>query len=388
MPSSSIRDVLPNLQIGVWPPGPKNSITDVEGVLVHTQSIHAPASDTHDAVNTGVTTILPRKHWYRDCCYAGICRFNGAGELTGSHWIAETGLLNSPIIITGTFGIGAAHQGVYEYLCRDQPEFKEAPTLPVVGETWDGQLSDVGSFAVTPDHIVTGIRNATSDAVSLGNTGGGTGMVCHQYKGGTGSSSRIIAGHDIQDQTKRSYTVGVLVQANYGKKRNLRIGGVPIGRLLMEQDEKAAAAATYQEPNTARKDGSIIIIIATDAPLHPLQLQRLATRATVGLSRVGGLGHNGSGDIFLAFSTANKDALQNAGNWIGGGKDPAFEPKLLQLQALDENTINELMEGAADATEEAIYNALCAAETMTKAGHTIEALPLDRVKRIMEKYLI
>lgn len=388
MPRPRIRQLLPKLWLGNWRPGPQNSITDVPGVLVHTQSIRLAGSDDRGPVNTGATVILPRKDFLRESCYAGICRFNGCGELTGSHWVEETGLLNSAITITGTFGIGAAHQGVLEYVVQEYPNENDWSLLPVIGETWDGRLSDVSRFAVKPQHIVDGIKKASDDPVPEGNTGGGTGMVCHGFKGGTGSSSRRISGSDARDRSKKEYTIGALVQANYGKPKDLRIGGAPIGRLLLGESasgklEQLQGGSTRE----AKEDGSIIIVIATDAPLHPLQLQRLAKRATVGLARVGGLGHNGSGDIFLAFSTANKEALKNGLSW-GGNEPTTWEPHLLQLEAIGEETINELMEGVADATEEAIYNALCAAETMEgRKGTVVKALPLDDVQRLMAKYL-
>ena len=364
-----VRDVLPKLYLGKWQPGSKNSITDVPGVLAHTQSIHIPKSDIHDVVNTGITTILPRKDFFFNACYAGIFRFNGNGEMTGTHWINETGLLHMPIIITNTFAVGAAHQGVNEYgvkyFTNSEGEVNWF-ALPVVGETFDGYLNDVRKFAVQSEHIIKSIEGATSDAVKEGNTGGGTAMVCHQFKGGTGSSSRVIHG-----SKEEIYTVAALVQANYGRHETLRIGGVPVGRLLAEEEEV--------KETPGKKDGSIIVIIATDVPLHPLQLQRVATRATVGLARVGGNGNNGSGDIFLAFSTANKIPAQY---------DPDDNrPQTHHVEVLHDETIDAVFSAAADATEEAIYNALCSAETMTgRRGHTVEALPLARVQRIMEKY--
>lgn len=366
-----IRDILPKLYLGNWQQGPKNSMTDVSGVLVHTQSIHLPKTEAHEAVHTGVTTILPRREFFDHACYAGIFRFNGNGEMTGSHWINETGLLHSPIVITNTFAVGAAHQGVNEYCTRRyRSEDGEVDwfMLPVVAETFDGYLNDVREFAIKPEHIIRGIENASEEPVREGNTGGGTAMICHGFKGGTGSSSRIISGSDSRD-----YTVAALVQANYGAKSMLRIGGVPIGRLLAEEAGPTKGMA-------GKKDGSIIVIIATDVPLHPLQLQRLAKRATAGLVRVGGNGENGSGDIFLAFSTANKIAVQQDLQEV--------RPRNVAVEVLDDETIDAVFYAAADATEEAIYNALCSAETMAgRKGRVIDALPLERVKHLMERYL-
>ncbi|KAL2138899.1 hypothetical protein VTI28DRAFT_6056 [Corynascus sepedonium] len=393
-----VRDLLPNLYLGRFQPGPSNSFTDVPGVLVHVESIHLPPTGKAGAVNTGVTTILPRKDFFHHACYAGIFRFNGSGELTGSHWIEETGLLHSPIILTNSFAVGAAYQGIYEYAIREYSDEKGRVDwfmLPVVGETFDGFLNDISQFAVKPEHIVRGIELATSDPVLEGNTGGGTGMVCHYFKGGTGTSSRIVPGFDSwgDGQNEKSYVVSALVQANYGKGDALRIGGAPVGRILQEELQKAAegdaekeAAIKDLENEKNRKDGSIIVIIATDAPLHPLQLQRLAKRATSGLSRVGGVGHNPSGDIFLAFSTANEIPVQTV-TANSRSVDP-WKPTPMNVQVLDDQSINALFEAAADTTEEAIYNALCMAETMEGVdGRVIEALPLERVKQLMGKYL-
>jgi len=391
-----IRELLPELYLGRFPPGRLNSLTDVPGVLVHTESIHAAPSGKVDVVNTGVTTILPRRNFFDDACYAGLFRFNGSGELTGSHWIEETGLLHSPIILTNSFSVGACYQGIYEHAIRDHRDENGRVDwfmLPVVGETYDGFLNDIAHMSVKPEHVVRGIDAANADAVPEGNTGGGTGNVCHFFKGGTGNSSRVVAGFDQQGNDK-DYTVAALVQANYGRPDALRIGGAPIGRLLQQETQTAAAADARKKAalekldgEKTRKDGSIIVILAADAPLHPQQLQRLAKRATSGLSRVGGAGHNLSGDIFLAFSTANHIPAQTV-----TGKKRAVDPwkptPIDSVVVLDDNTINSLFDAAADATEEAIYNALCMAESMVGVdGRVVEALPLDRVKSLMEKYL-
>lgn len=393
-PRRRLRDVLPDLHLGFHKPGPKNAITDVEGVLTHTHTIH----DKDGTVNTGVTTILPRKDWFHDACYAGIFRFNGSGEMTGSHWIEETGLLSSPIILTNSFSVGEAYRGIYDYAIKN---YKDAEggvdwfLLPVVAETFDGWLNDLTQFAVKPEHIVHGITNATGDLIPEGNTGGGTGMICHGHKGGTGTASRVVAGlgsagADGQHPPKQ-YTIGALVQSNYGRLKNLRISGAPIGRILFEElekanaDEAAKAAAAEADKAKDQKDGSIIVILATDAPLHPTQLQRIAKRATVGLSRVGSYGHNPSGDLFLAFSTANKIPVQTV-TAEARQVDP-FVARPLTVEVTDDQTINALFEAAADATEEAIYNALCMAETMVgHRGHKIEALDLEKLKTIMAKY--
>ncbi|KAF1848957.1 peptidase family T4 protein [Cucurbitaria berberidis CBS 394.84] len=398
-PRQRIRDVLPTVYLGRYAPGSKNSLTDVPGVLVSTQSIHesdkypnAPPS----AINTGVTTILPGKDWFENASFAGIFRFNGSGEMTGSHWIEETGLLRSPIIITGSLGVGSAYNGIYEYGLREHTDENGKADwflTPVVAETFDGFLHDVTKFAVTPQHVVDGIDAASSERVSEGNTGGGTGMICHWFKGGTGSSSRTIPAKD-----SKTYTVGALVQANYGKMWDFKIAGAPIGRIIYEEQERLFRENPTDPSRLAqskmlfkvaeakdKKDGSIIVILATDAPLHPTQLQRLAKRATVGLSRVGGWGTNPSGDIFLAFSTGN--TMNVLGVTENGEAVDPWVAKTLDIQMVEDQTINALFEAAADSVEEAIYNAVFMAETMEGNGNKIEALNTDRVKDLMQKYL-
>jgi D-aminopeptidase len=374
-----VRELLPELYLGKWKPGSLNSITDVPGVLVHTESIQ-PDQD----VNTGVTTILPRKDWFDYSCHAAIFKFNGSGEMTGSHWIEESGTLTSPIILTTNSSIGDAFRGVYEYVTRYHPT-KDGDmglfAFPVVTETYDGYLNKQSRFALTPDHVVRGILKATADAVPEGSTGGGTGMICHKFKGGTGSSSRIVPGID-NDGFQKDYTVGVLVQANYGLKEDLHIGGVPVGRILLSETQ-ASLLTSDPAAQGPHADGSIIVIIATDIPIIPVQLQRLAKRATVGLSRVGGYGSNGSGDIFLAFSTAARIPMQK----FEGGLDP-YTPLSFGVGTINNESINGVFEAVADATEEAIYNALCMAKTMTGyKGRTIEALDLDKTKDIVTKRL-
>jgi D-aminopeptidase len=381
-----IRELLPKLQIGRYRPGLLNSITDVPGVLVNTESIILPASTSHKEVNTGVTTILPRKDWFNKSCYAGYFRFNGSGEMTGSHWLDETGLLSSPIIITNSFAVGPCYTGIYEYAIR---EYKNENglcnwfLLPVVAETCDISLNDVTAFPIKPEHVVRGIDNASSKAVKEGNTGGGTGMVCQGFKGGTGSSSRTIVGivNDADRNEKLvPYIVGVLVQCNYGAQRDFRIGGIPIGRIIAAEAEDTAKGKQMPETIELNKDGSIIVVIATDAPLTPTQLQRLAKRATVGLSRVGGWGSNTSGDIFIAFSTAHE---------IPRAPKLSWNPTVSQsIPIIEDQSINALFEATADAVEEAIYNALCMAEDMVgPMGHEVKAMDLERVSQLMEKYL-
>lgn len=383
MPSSTprtrIRTLIPNLPLGKYTPGPKNSLTDVPGVLVYTQSIQPTPS-----VNTGVTTILPRADWTSFSSFAGIFSFNGCGELTGAHWINETGLLTSPVVLTTTGAVGDAYRGILEYCykyCTDEEGEMELFIFPCVAETYDGFLNDNSVFAIKPQDVITGIQNATPDAVPEGNTGGGTGMICHRFKGGTGSSSRLIQGFDSAGNP-REYTVGVLAQANYGSPENLTIGGVPVGRIMKDQD------ATPIDTDKARKDGSIIIVIATDIPLLPIQLQRLAKRATVGLGRVGGYGANSSGDIFLAFSTGNKIPFQELSVTGKEKITTPYTPAPMGVEMCDNATIVGAFEAVAEATEEAILNCLTMAETMTgHKGREVEALDLDRVKEIVSKRL-
>ncbi|KAK3181925.1 hypothetical protein K4F52_006829 [Lecanicillium sp. MT-2017a] len=315
-------------------------------------------------------------------------RYNGAGELTGSHWIEETGLLYSPIVLTNSFSVGSCNTGIYKYAVdkyRDENGGVDWFLNPVVGETFDGYLNDLTQPVVTPDHVVKGIEQASSEPVQEGNTGGGTAMMCQGFKGGTGTSSRIVPGLDTNGK-EASYTVAALVQANYGRMMHLHIAGIPVGRILLaeaQRERDAARAKAAYDAAKDKNDGSIIIVLATDAPLHPTQLQRLARRATGGLSRVGGYGHNSSGDIFIAFSTANEIPVQD--------KPDDFDPlkaQALPIQSIDEESINGLIEATADATEEAIYNALCMAEDMVgHQGHSVKALPLERVRTIIQRHI-
>lgn len=393
-PRQRLRQLLPNLKLGNWPAGPLNGITDVPGVLTSTNTLR-PSSNSN--IKTGSTVILPQKDWFNHAVYAGIFRFNGSGEMTGSHWIEETGLLHSPIVLTNSFSVGEAYRGIYEHAIRDHSSDGAVGwfLLPVVAETFDGYLNDMTTFAVRPEHIVTGIDEASADLTPEGCTGGGTGMVCQGFKGGTGTSSRVVSGlgapgADGNTPKAKDYTVAALVQTNYGRIRDFRVTGVPVGRLVMEHLEREGREPTMihiakAEEAKDKKDGSIIIILATDAPLHPAQLQRLAKRATVGLARVGGYGHNPSGDLFLAFSTGNKIPVQQ---YTADNKalDP-FKPRTLSVEVTDDTTINGLFEAAADATEEAIYNSICMAETTVgHKGNEVEAIDLELLKSIMEKY--
>jgi D-aminopeptidase len=345
--------------------GPENAITDVPGVLVgHSTLIR----DEPEVVRTGITMVVPRADVWTDYVYAGSHVLNGDGEMTGLIWVAESGMLGSPIGITSTSQVGL----VRDFLVAETHRLGVVAGfhLPVVGETWDGWLSTPGSFPLTADHAASALAGAGPGPVAEGAIGGGTGMICHEFKGGIGTSSRVgtAAGEP--------FTVGVLVQANYGERSDLRVDGVPVGREIgvdvvpSAWSEPPVGGSTVTSPHDG---GSIIIVIATDAPLLPVQCRRLAQRATVGLARVGGYGHESSGDIFIAFSTANH---------LGGDRESPLEVRTLPLDSMD-----PVFHAAADATEEAIVNALCGAETMTgRAGHVASALPLDLLVEVMGKY--
>jgi len=344
------------ITIGVFPTGPYNAITDVAGVLVgHCTLIY----DEPRVARTGVTVIMPREGMiWADNAFAGSFAFNGCGEMTGLPFIEEFGLLTSPVALTNTNQVGLAHQAIVEYGVGKRSTF--AFKLPVAAETWDGWLNDVNAFHLTRSHVFEALDSAASGSVAEGNVGGGTGMICHEFKGGIGTASRLV------ETPNGRYTVGALVQSNYGDRALLRVDGVPVGREIGPDH----TPVPWPEP---RKSGSIIVVLATDAPLLSDQCKRLARRATIGLARVGGTGHNTSGDIFLAFAT---------GNHV-----PAEDRALLQVEMLPHHLLNPLLDAAAEAVEEAILNALTAAETMTGfQGHTAHALPLDELKRVMAKY--
>lgn len=349
--------------------GTLNAITDVAGVQVGLTTIiqgDGPLKVGQGPVRTGVTAILPRGKTY-DPVFAGWYTLNGNGEMTGTTWITESGFLEGPVLITNTHSVGVVRDAVIEWQYKHN-YFDELGgqkdlfwALPVVAETYDGVLNDINGFHVKRDHVLQALDSARSGAVREGGTGGGTGMICHGFKGGTGTSSRIVK---IGDST---YTVGILVQANYGSRNALTIAGVPMGRELQTPTNKIKFGEP-QEPV-----GSIIVVVATDAPLLPHQLNRLAKRVPIGIGKMGGHGENSSGDIFIAFSTANAGA--------------ANRDKQQQLRMLPNDLINPLFFATAQATEEAILNALVAAETMTGInGNTIYELPHDQVINILKKY--
>jgi D-aminopeptidase len=346
-----LRDL--GITIGSLPTGEHNAITDVPGVLVGHSTIIA---DEPRVARTGVTMVVPRDGAiWSDHVFAAYHSFNGNGEMTGLPWIDESGMVGAPIGITNTHQVGVVRDAIVRF-AMDHRHY-ESFFLPVVAETYDGLLNDIGAFHVTTEHAIAAIEGARGGPVPEGNVGGGTGMICHAFKGGIGTASRVAK------TPSGAFTVGVLVQANYGLREDLRVDGVPVGRMIGEDVVPSAWAAR-------ESSSSIIVIVATDAPLVPTQCRRLAQRATVGLARVGGYGGNSSGDIFLAFAT---------GNQLPAGRDEPY-----QLRMLPHEQINPLFRAVAEATEEAILNALCAAETMTGfQGHTAHALPLDRLREIM-----
>jgi D-aminopeptidase len=338
------------ITIGEYPTGTHNAITDVPDVVVGQTTL---IYDEPRIARTGVTIIIPRagKIW-QDHCFAGVHRFNGNGEMTGTAWIEEAGLLTTPIGITNTHQVGLVRDVLVEY-GRTQPGAHHW-LLPVVAETYDGFLNDIDAFPLQRAHVLAAIENARGGRVDEGNVGGGTGMRCHGFKGGIGTSSRVVS------SAGASYTVGVLVQANYGRMKLLTVNGVPVGKHF---------AATRQAPDPR---GSIIIIVATDAPLLPTQCKRLAQRATVGLANVGGHGDNSSGDLFLAFATGNPVP------------NNATQP--IPLRMLPQEEMNALFDATVEAVQESILNALCAAETTRGARGIVHAMPLDELVELMRKY--
>jgi D-aminopeptidase len=344
-------------RIGELETGPHNAITDVAGVKVGHVTI---IRDHPQIVRTGVTVILPHPGNITDQnCFGASHVLNGNGEVTGLSYLNDFGRICSPIAITGTYSVGAVHEGLIkaEIFSRATYDFK----LPIVAETHDGWLSTGSALSVRPEHVLEALDNARSGPVAEGNVGGGTGMICHDFKGGIGTASRlsIIGGE--------TFCTGVLVQANYGRRHRLTLGGIPVGRLLPVGE---IPACREREPDS----GSIIIVIATDAPLLPHQLRSLAQRAGLGLGRVGGLGETSSGDIFISFSTANTL--------------PAWgQESFIEVCMLSENVTAPLYRAVVAATEEAIWNALCAAETMNgQQGRTCHAIPLDRLQDIIDRH--
>lgn len=338
-------------------PGKFNAITDVSGVAVGHATIVKGSGKLKvgkGPVRTGVTAILPTGHDYRPV-FASYSSLNGNGEMTGTAWIDESGFLEEPILFTNTHSVGAVYEASIHW--RRARSFHNSDTetgwasLPVVGETWDGRLNDIHGHHVKRKHVFEALDAAQNGPIAEGNVGGGTGMVCHQFKSGIGTASRI---------TTSGYTLGAIVQANYGRREDLTIAGVRVGPQLND-----LMAETHQSPQSV-EGNSILVVIATDAPLLPHQLKRLCRRVPLGIGRTGGYGANSSGDFFLAFSTAVIEETDSE--------------ELRRVTMLDNASIDQLFQATIQATEEAILNALTAAETMEGInGTVIHALPMQRV---------
>ena len=332
-------------------------------------------------MRTGVTAVLPRGKVGPDSAFAAWFSLNGNGEMTGTTWIREGGILESPILITNTHSVGLVRDATLSWMLKHRPDFLWG--LPVVAETWDGALNDLNGFHVKADHVFAALDSARGGAVAQGSVGGGTGMICNGFKGGIGSASRVLS------QQAGGYTVGVLVQCNYGGRNTLRIAGVPVGTLITDapicytttsapdsvRGRVPLCSNPGNPPPAVREDvGSIIIVVATDAPLLPHQLDRIVKRAALGIGRMGGIASNGSGDIFIAFSTANRAAV-------------AERSKVIGADMLPNDRISFLFEATAQATEEAIINAMLAAQDMVGINDLrMPALPEARVRELMQRF--
>jgi L-aminopeptidase/D-esterase-like protein len=345
-------------------PGTNNAITDVKGVEVGFKTLISGSGKLvpgKGPVRTGVTAIFPKGKGSLERVFAAWFTLNGNGEMTGTTWVDESGGLGSPVLITNTHSVGVVRDAVIEWYSKKMKpgSYDGDVSLPVVAETWDGFLNDINGFHVTKQDAFDAMESAASGPVAEGNVGGGTGMIAHGFKGGTGTSSRKLKIGQAE------YTVGALVQANYGRRQLLQIAGVPVGREipdLLPQEGKADA-----------DQGSIIVVVATDAPLLPHQLERIVKRVSLGIGVMGGRGGNSSGDIFIAFSTANPEVSKNEG--------------IAHLEMLPNDQISPLFEATASATEEAIVNAMVAAETMEGVnGNKVYAIPHDRLVAAMKKY--
>ena len=348
-------------------PGPLNAITDVREVEVGDTTLISGSGKLvvgQGPVRTGVTAILPRGKKMDDPVFAAWFPLNGNGEMTGTTWVEESGFLEGPVMITNTHSVGVVRDAVIAWRVKHGPPDESGYwwSLPVVAETYDGYLNDINGFHVHPEDAFHALDSARGGPVPEGNVGGGTGMICYEFKGGIGTSSRKIS---IEGS---GYTLGVLVQCNCGLREQLTIAGVPVGREI-----PGNKVWSSRRPAGNQETGSIIIVVATDAPLLPHQLKRLARRAALGLARTGSISGNGSGDIFIAFSTANSGAWKPTG--------------LRHLEMVPNDQMGPLFEGTVQAAEEAIVNALVAAQTMTGAdNHTVEAIPHDKLQEILKKY--
>jgi len=366
-------------------PGPLNAITDVAGVLVGHSTLITGSGKLvvgKGPVRTGVTAVVPRGvASIQQFAFAGWYAQNGNGEMTGTTWVEESGFLEGPVLITNTHSVGVVRDTVIAWRIARGPADATGAwwSLPVVAETWDGWLNDINGFHVRPEHVIHALDSASSGAVAEGSVGGGTGMICNGYKGGIGTSSRKLTDKD------GGYLVGVLVQCNYGTRAELRIAGIPVGREIESEDPYARVSPDDRVPPNdpvpleervpaeVSERGSIIVVVATNAPLLPHQLKRIARRVPLGLGRNGSIAGNGSGDIFIAFSTANAAASEI--------------DHVVDLQMVPNNSLDPLFAATVQATEEAIVNAMVAAQDMTGVdGHHVRALPHAQLRAVLAKY--
>jgi D-aminopeptidase len=365
LPATRVRARELGIVTGELAPGPLNAITDVDGVLVGHETIvrgDGVLNVGEGPVRTGVTAVLPHSGIWKVPVLAATHTLNGDGELTGTHWVRDLETLAHPVLITNTVSVGAVHDAAIAYAVE---RHGGGSYLPVVGETWDGQLNDIDGFHVKREHVYRAIDAARGGAVAEGNVGGGTGMVCYEFKGGIGTASRRLPA------SSGGFTVGALLQANFGRRASLMIGGVPVGR---EIPLPARAAGALDVTRAMGREGSVIVVLATDAPVSSRQLERMARRASLGLARTGTWSGNGSGDIFIAFSTANR---------FEHGDRPVEQT----IRWYDPGRMDPLFAATVEAVEEAVLNALMKAETMTGVnGRTVEALPYDRLRDALRKY--
>ena len=377
------------LRIGLLEPGVRDAITDVPGVLVgHATLIEGdgPLVVGKGPIRTGVTVVVPHEdNAWTEPVFAGCHRLNGNGELTGLEWIRESGMLGGVVAITNTHSVGVVRDALVAHAARAHPSHAAFWSLPVVGETYDGALNDINGFHVARSHVDAAIGSASGGPVAEGNVGGGTGMICHEFKGGIGTASRRLGEAD------GGWTVGALVQANYGDRELLRVDGVPVGAAMPRKDVPSPwdqwarldpAALTDPVIHSSRSgagNGSVIVVLATDAPLLPHQCERLAQRAGLGLARMGSIASNGSGDLFLAFATGNRGLGR-----ITTERDPRLT---VGAQVLVDRAITPLFQAAVEAVEAAVVNALLAAETMTgRDGITAYAIDHGRLLDVMARY--
>jgi D-aminopeptidase len=363
MPSGRVRARELGIVTGELAPGPLNAITDVEGVLVGHETIvrgDGALEVGKGPVRTGVTAVVPHVGVWKAPVLAATHTLNGDGELTGTHWVRDLETLAHPVLITNTVSVGAVHDAAIAYAIE---KHGGGSYLPVVGETWDGQLNDIDGFHVKREHVYRAIDAARGGAVAEGNVGGGTGMVCYEFKGGIGTASRRLAA------SAGGFTVGVLLQANFGRRASLMIGGVPVGREI-----PVTRRAALNDDRAMGREGSVIVVIATDAPVSSRQLERIGRRATLGLARTGTWSGNGSGDIFIAFSTANRFERREG-------------PPERTIRWYDPGRMDPLFAATVEAVEEAVVNAMTKAETMTGVnGRTVEAIPYDPLREALRKY--